>query len=425
MALCVYHHRITSGSILRDFAYPTLEEFKIYWNVPTFLCHKYGINFKPHTEKYGITSNPKDSFRGKEINILYDPGMFPAVMKNAKGVVAERNGGIPQLGNITLHLEAFKNVVEQIVSPDLHGIGIIDFETWRPVFRQNWRDQVVYKNLSKDLERQYHPQWSEKKIREKAKIHFEEASKEFMEKTLELAKILRPKAIWGYYGFPYCYNYRTTDEPECPELARRENDKILWLFNTSTAFYPSLYMSTKLNEFQQSQFVIGRLNEAWRMAIKVSGPKIPRVNPYIWFKYYDSEEFLSYADIYSALDVTRKYKMGGAIIWGSSNNVNSKEKCKTLLRYLDTVLGPAARKTLQNQNNVEPPEPVLSFINFPFLPRSSLDNDNDTDNGGTIPYDGGAADDDDNDDNNKEKERLIRNLTKNTNFWEKLLSALL
>ena len=46
-----------------------------------------------------------------------------------------------------------------------------------------------------------------------------------MEKTLELAKILRPKAIWGYYGFPYCYNYRTKDEPECPELARRENDK--------------------------------------------------------------------------------------------------------------------------------------------------------------------------------------------------------
>lgn len=67
--------------INRDFAFPAAKGFKVYWNVPTFLCHRHGINFKPHTKKFGIISNAKDSFRGKEINILYDPGLFPAVMK--------------------------------------------------------------------------------------------------------------------------------------------------------------------------------------------------------------------------------------------------------------------------------------------------------------------------------------------------------
>lgn len=46
-----------------------------------------------------------------------------------------------------------------------------------------------------------------------------------MQKTLELAKILRPKARWGYYGFPYCYNLRAEGKPYCPENVKKENDE--------------------------------------------------------------------------------------------------------------------------------------------------------------------------------------------------------
>ena len=34
-----------------------------------------------------------------------------------------------------------------------------------------------------------------------------------MESTLEMAKDMRPKGKWGFYGFPRCYNYK--GEAEC------------------------------------------------------------------------------------------------------------------------------------------------------------------------------------------------------------------
>lgn len=58
--------------------------------------------------------------------------------------------------------------------------------------------------------------------------------------------------------------------------------------------------------------------------------------------------------------------MGGAIIWGASNNVNTKEKCEKLLDYLNSTLGPALLESLKNENSVEQYESVSSFWNFPF-----------------------------------------------------------
>ena len=46
-----------------------------------------------------------------------------------------------------------------------------------------------------------------------------------MLETLKEVKKLRPEGKWGYYGFPYCYNYRVKDTPECPEIAVRENNE--------------------------------------------------------------------------------------------------------------------------------------------------------------------------------------------------------
>lgn len=59
--------------------------FKFYWNAPTFMCHQYGINFIEVTRDYGIIQNNNDSFRGNKIAILYDPGMFPALINNSSG----------------------------------------------------------------------------------------------------------------------------------------------------------------------------------------------------------------------------------------------------------------------------------------------------------------------------------------------------
>jgi hyaluronoglucosaminidase len=32
-------------------------------------------------------------------------------------------------------------------------------------------------------------------------------ARSFLLETLRLAKLLRPRAKWGYYGYPFCFNY--------------------------------------------------------------------------------------------------------------------------------------------------------------------------------------------------------------------------
>ena len=52
-------------------------------------------------------------------------------------------------------------------------------------------------------------------------------------------------------------------------------------------------MSSRLDTEDHRKFVIGRLNEAWRVTSRVSSGYIPAVYPYIWYKYYDSSDFLT------------------------------------------------------------------------------------------------------------------------------------
>lgn len=61
----------------------------------------------------------------------------------------------------------------------------------------------------------------------KAKKLFEEAGRNFVEQTIKIAKFLRPKAKWGYYGFPYCFNMNggaNTNE-NCPSNVKAENEE--------------------------------------------------------------------------------------------------------------------------------------------------------------------------------------------------------
>lgn len=49
--------------------------------------------------------------RGETITILYDPGFFPALgTKNER-----RNGGVPQEGNLTKHLEIYREHIDELV----------------------------------------------------------------------------------------------------------------------------------------------------------------------------------------------------------------------------------------------------------------------------------------------------------------------
>lgn len=143
-----------------------------------------------------------------------------------------RNGGVPQEGNLTRHLELFRDhVVEQITDESFAGVGIIDFESWRPIFRQNWASLAPYRDLSLKIAKQRYPRLDKKSVERQAVRDFEAWGRVFMEETLKAAKSLRPRATWGYYAYPYCYNL-TPQQPTfgCdPKVVTENNESVDFL----------------------------------------------------------------------------------------------------------------------------------------------------------------------------------------------------
>ncbi|XP_047539374.1 hyaluronidase-5-like [Vanessa atalanta] len=355
-----YVVEVLEDEISRDFRKP----FRVYWNVPTVQCKSKKILFDNLYEKYGIIQNDDDSFNGEQITIMYEPGLFPAIFKNeTSGKYRFRNGGVPQEGNLEEHLKAFRADMEEIVpNPDFSGIGIIDFESWRPIFRQNFGTLVPYKDVSYEIEKKLHWWWPKSWINTEAKQRFEASARTFMQTTLSIAKQMRPKALWGYYGFPHCFNMAGQNlKEDCAPNVLAENDITYWMWSESTALYPSVYSSKNLSSDQLGSLVRGRVREANRVR-RYETP----ILPYYWFRYREGG-YMTEEDLNVVLKSFYKSNASGFIIWGSSNDVNTVSKCNNLYSYVEKVLGPTVAKYIKKINIandviIETP-PELNFIN--------------------------------------------------------------
>ncbi|XP_015114803.1 hyaluronidase [Diachasma alloeum] len=316
-------------------------DYRVYWNVPTFMCHKYGLNFEEIQRDYGIIQNRNDDFRGENIAILYDPGQFPAILKSPNGSMYLRNGGVPQEGDLQKHLELFKVHVNEQISKDFSGVGVIDFESWRPIFRQNWASLAPYRDLSITIERRRHIFLSEKSIEREAIRRFEEAGRIYMEETIKLAKSMRPRASWGYYAYPYCFNLTPQQMNwRCDEKIKKDNDRMQWLWKLEDVLLPSVYYKMTLSSNEKIGLIAGRLQESQRIIQRSSLSSV--ILPYFWYKYHDQgNNLLSEADVHDSFNAMASNGAAGHIIWGSSNDFTSKKKCEQFRDYLNNVLGPA------------------------------------------------------------------------------------
>ncbi|XP_019529357.3 hyaluronidase Tab y 2.0101 [Aedes albopictus] len=333
--------------------------FDVYWNIPTFMCNQYQMNFASIGPTYGVYQNGNDSFRGDAISILYDPGKFPALLeKSSTRVLYKRNGGVPQEGNLTEHLDIFRKHMDELVTdPGFSGVGVIDFESWRPIFRQNFGSLQPYKDLSMKIEKQRHPNLPPKWLEAEATRRFESTGREFMAQTLLLARQLRPRAAWGYYAFPYCFNMNggstsNGQKEDCSAEVQRENDRIQWLFDDSDIIFPSVYLREKLGAGDRIKLIRGRVKEAVRMARRANASPKPRVLTYIRYVYTDSIKYLTESDWINALNAMKQFGSDGVILWGSSYDLNNKEKCTSFKSYMDTTLGPILQ-SLQQRYIVE------------------------------------------------------------------------
>ncbi|BES91875.1 hyaluronoglucosaminidase [Nesidiocoris tenuis] len=313
--------------------------FDIFWNAPTEMCHKHGFNFS-QLGTNGIKQNVNDSFKGNRMVILYDPGLFPAILDSG-----DRNGGVPQEGNLDLHLRKFAtDLQEAIPSADFDGVGVIDFEHWRPIWRENWSKLDIYRQRSKDIEKMKNPFASKSFIEKQAISRFEKAAYAFIDASLSMARQLRPKARWGYYAFPYCFNFTPKNNyMKCTVEVKEDNDRSYWMWKTGSALFPSAYIHEKLlPDSKRAKMIEGRTAEGVRVA-KKKNPPLP-VYIYISYKYQDTGAFLSKTDLKNSIEIPRRQGASGVVIWGSSKDTNSAQKCSKLNDYVDSALLPIAGK---------------------------------------------------------------------------------
>ena len=274
------------------------EPFLTVWNAPTSRClTQHGVDLDLGI--FSIVQNQNQSFMGENITIFYAEkfGLYPRY----SGQTVAVNGGVPQNASLEQHLRvASEDIRSFIPDRDFQGLAVVDWESWRPAWDRNWDSKHVYQEASKALVRARHSEWSPAQVESAARAEFEEAARKFMEESLNLGQKQRPNGLWGFYGFPNCYNYYRPNSThytgECPEVEKKRNNQLGWLWNVSSALYPDIYLSLELRKLHDEVLLYSqhRILEALRAAALLA-PLTPPVFPYARIVYTYTLEFLSQA----------------------------------------------------------------------------------------------------------------------------------
>jgi hyaluronoglucosaminidase len=221
---------------------------------------------------------------------LYDPGDWPKIETRQDGQLIFKNGGVPQNGSIDLHLRQFEVDVDRFIpNKTFDGVAVIDFECWRPSFRQNFGDLKIYKDLTLLEVNKRHPSWSREQIETQGKIIFETAAANFVNRTIMRARKLRPLAKWGFYGFPHCFNRYRDQLERCPEQVESENNKLMLMY--PSAVYPSIYITQNQTSTALTKFVQGKMSETNRVAQMTGNVNMTKL-AFIRYQYTDSMDFM-------------------------------------------------------------------------------------------------------------------------------------
>uniref|UniRef100_A0A2K5DSA1 Hyaluronidase n=1 Tax=Aotus nancymaae TaxID=37293 RepID=A0A2K5DSA1_AOTNA len=285
--------------------------FTTVWNANTQWClDRHGVDVD--VSVFDVVANPGQTFRGPDMTIFYSSqlGTYPYYTPTGEPVF----GGLPQNASLTAHLaRTFQDILAAMPTSDFSGLAVIDWEAWRPRWAFNWDTKDIYRQRSRALVQAQHPEWPASQVEAVAQDQFQGAARAWMAGTLQLGQALRPRGLWGFYGFPECYNYDFLSPNytgECPSGIRAQNDQLGWLWGQSRALYPSIYMPAVLEGTGKSQmYVQHRVGEAFRVASAAGAPNLP-VLPYV------------------------------QIFYDMTNHFLPLESCQAIKEYVDTTLGP-------------------------------------------------------------------------------------
>nr|XP_023647903.1 hyaluronidase-4-like [Paramormyrops kingsleyae] len=312
------------------------------WNAPLDMCvSKYNVSID--LSLFHIQGSPRAVRTGQDVTIFYANrlGHYPFYTEQGMPV----NGGLPQNCSLKSHLhKAHRDIRHYIPSRDFHGLAVIDWEYWRPQWNRNWHKKDIYRRKSREMVWGAYTNMSEAQVEELARHGFEERAAAFMQETLTLGMRTRPLGLWGFYLYPDCHNYNvdeTNYTGTCPLQERRRNDELLWLWNSSTALYPSVAIRRRHADNDSNlHFSRCRVLESLRIASLTSlDYELPT---FVYTRMGYREEamtFLTTKDLVHTIGESAALGAAGFVIWGSLNLTSSRHNCSKVKAFLGRQLG--------------------------------------------------------------------------------------
>ncbi|KAJ8269139.1 hypothetical protein COCON_G00117460 [Conger conger] len=312
------------------------------WNAPLDLCtSKYNIS--ANLNLFHINGSPRALRTGQNVTIFYANrlGHYPHYTEQGRAV----NGGLPQNCSLESHLrKARRDICHYIPSEDFRGLAVIDWEYWRPQWGRNWHKKDIYRRKSRELVSRAYVNVTAEQVEELAQRRFERSAMAFMQSTLELGISTRPHGLWGFYLYPDCHNYNLHERNytgSCPLLESLRNDELLWLWNSSTALFPSIAIRrSHANSVSNLHFSQYRVLESLRIASLTSTDFDLPTFVYLRLGYRDEAlTFLSTKDLIHTIGESAALGAAGFVIWGDLNLTSSSHNCSRVKSLLGSRLG--------------------------------------------------------------------------------------
>ena len=295
------------------------DAFRVVWNAPSSVCENCGgLPLK----NFGIEANNNESFIGETIACLYSGsfGAWPQLNASLNAtpcwtgrqpcswtpwstIQVLENGGVPQAGNLTLHLDQVSiDIQKEIPNSKYSGLIILDFEAWRPVLSSNY-DALSYNIMySRLLVQQKHPDWNASSIQTAAASEFNAAALSFFIETVRTIRALRPLAKVGYYEWP-------------SDSGVAVDDLLQDLWKEVDVLAPSIY-PRYTNVTRQANWTMEKILESQRVQKKYGRPGsvvLPYARALVQNKQHLSRDQLS-----TQIQIAAGLGVEGIILWGSS-----------------------------------------------------------------------------------------------------------
>ncbi|XP_026058611.1 hyaluronidase PH-20 [Carassius auratus] len=315
--------------------------FVLLWNAPISKCQQLKVPLDLSLFQ-AVTTPARE--RNQSLTLFYKNriGLYPYVDLHS---LKEYNGGIPQRGNLSASLDKAKEEFTRYIPDSTPGLAVMDWEEWLPMFDRNFDDKEIYKELSINYTLQQNSSLDPQQASSEARLQFQHEARRFMEETLKMGIDLRPLHLWGYYLFPDCYNYDFEESNytgTCSEHTKQLNNELLWLWEVSTALYPSAYLPVAVSGSRSAAlFVRHQVREATRVAAL---PKRHHTAPvYVYLRPLlrdQKEHYMNEIDLVSSIGESAALGASGAVLWGASADYKDKASCEVLSAYLSDTLNP-------------------------------------------------------------------------------------